>query len=170
MNTTAAAAQAGVTIRTIRIWCRRGVVAAVKTAAGRWIIDAASLARRIAIGKERRMSKKTPVLSIENMVAIGCSRWQKAGMDRVYINDFHRYIGLETETYKSGNICWAALDGEEISNAEAYRIIGAVSKVYYDAADNSLHFQGVGSRTRSISREEICDRIRDGILRDIAAL
>ncbi|MEU3447267.1 hypothetical protein AB0H29_08550 [Streptomyces thermolilacinus] len=52
MNTTAAATQARVTIATIRTWCRRGVVTAVK-AAGRWIIDAASLARRIEIGARR---------------------------------------------------------------------------------------------------------------------
>ncbi|OII60594.1 hypothetical protein BJP40_09545 [Streptomyces sp. CC53] len=52
MNTTAAATQAGVTIATIRTWCRRGAVAATK-AAGRWIINAASLARRIEIGARR---------------------------------------------------------------------------------------------------------------------
>jgi hypothetical protein len=49
MNTTAAATQAGVTVATIRTWCRRGVIAAVKQA-GRWIIDATSLTRRIEIG------------------------------------------------------------------------------------------------------------------------
>jgi hypothetical protein len=52
MNTTAAAAEATVTVATIRAWCRRGVIAAVKVA-GRWIIDAASLARRIEIGVRR---------------------------------------------------------------------------------------------------------------------
>lgn len=52
MNTTAAATEAHVTVATIRTWCRRGVLAAVKTA-GRWIIDTASLARRIAIGQWR---------------------------------------------------------------------------------------------------------------------
>jgi hypothetical protein len=57
MNTTTAAAQANVTVATIRTWCRRGVIAAVKTA-GRWIIDAASLAARIAIGA-RRMTDPT---------------------------------------------------------------------------------------------------------------
>lgn len=48
MNTTAAAAEAQVTVATIRTWCRNGVVAAVKRS-GRWAIDAASLAHRIAI-------------------------------------------------------------------------------------------------------------------------
>ena len=52
MNTTAAALEAQVTTATIRTWCRRGVVGAIKVA-GRWIIDTASLTRRIAIGATR---------------------------------------------------------------------------------------------------------------------
>lgn len=60
MTVTAAAAatQAGVTTATIRTWARRGVIAAVKTA-GRWAIDAASLARRIAIGAMRTRKQAT---------------------------------------------------------------------------------------------------------------
>lgn len=53
MNTTAAALEAHVTTATIRMWARNGVIAAVK-AAGRWVIDTASLARRIAIGNRRK--------------------------------------------------------------------------------------------------------------------
>lgn len=49
ITSTAAATTAGVTIPTIRTWCRIGAVTATKTA-GRWVIDEASLARRIAIG------------------------------------------------------------------------------------------------------------------------
>jgi hypothetical protein len=52
MNTTAAATKAHVTAATIRTWCRIGAVTAVKQA-GRWIIDTASLAHRIAIGAMR---------------------------------------------------------------------------------------------------------------------
>jgi hypothetical protein len=48
MDTTAAAAKAGVTASTIRTWCRRGAVTAVKTG-GKWTIDEASLTRRIAL-------------------------------------------------------------------------------------------------------------------------
>lgn len=57
MNTTAAALEAHVTADTIRTWARRGVIAATKTA-GRWIIDAASLARRITIGAMRRTTRR----------------------------------------------------------------------------------------------------------------
>lgn len=62
MNTTAAAAQANVTTATIRTWCRRNAIAAVKQA-GRWIIDAASLAHRIAVGV-MRARKQTAMLDL----------------------------------------------------------------------------------------------------------
>lgn len=52
MDTTTAAQQAGVTVRTVRTWCRIGAVTATKQA-GRWNITAASLARRIEIARER---------------------------------------------------------------------------------------------------------------------
>ncbi|WP_327378025.1 helix-turn-helix domain-containing protein [Streptomyces sp. NBC_01216] len=57
MNTATAATQARVTVDTIRAWCRRGVISATKTA-GRWIIDTASLARRIAIGAMRTATSR----------------------------------------------------------------------------------------------------------------
>lgn len=65
ITTTAAATQAGVTIATIRTWCRRGAVAAVKTA-GRWVIDTASLAHRLTIGAMKRPARKetAPMLDL----------------------------------------------------------------------------------------------------------
>lgn len=62
MNTTKAAAEAKVTVATIRTWCRYGAVAATKVA-GRWIIDAASLAHRIAIGARRKTTKPVAVVA-----------------------------------------------------------------------------------------------------------
>ncbi|WP_141576104.1 helix-turn-helix domain-containing protein [Actinomadura sp. WMMA1423] len=73
MDTTTAAQQAGVTVATIRTWCRRNVIAAIKRA-GRWTIDAASLIRRIEIGRKGAMeapihlsSKRVPGM----LVAVG---------------------------------------------------------------------------------------------------
>lgn len=68
MNTTAAATQAGVTVATIRTWVRRGVIAAVKQA-GRWVIDTASLAHRIAIGA-MRARKATMTQPIGTLVRV----------------------------------------------------------------------------------------------------
>ncbi|MFF8100121.1 hypothetical protein ACF07S_10150 [Streptomyces sp. NPDC016640] len=64
-TTAAAAAQANVTVATIRTWCRRGVIAATKTA-GRWVINTASLAARIAIGAMKRPARQEarPVIDL----------------------------------------------------------------------------------------------------------
>ena len=60
ITTAAAATQAGVTIATIRTWCRRGAISAIKRA-GRWVIDQISLTHRIAIGTMR--ARKTKVMT-----------------------------------------------------------------------------------------------------------
>jgi len=145
MNTTTAATQAGVTVATIRDWARRGIITATKTA-GRWIIDTASLTRRIAIGALKTKPKARPVVfSTETMTAIGGNRWQRGDKDRVYINDWQRFAGLATTSYNSGSIASAALGGRPIANSRVYRIVSAVSKVYFDAADGRLHFQHDGA-------------------------
>lgn len=63
ITTAAAAAEAHVTVDTIRTWCRKGVVAATKQA-GRWAINAASLARRIAIGAWKRPTRKAAMIDL----------------------------------------------------------------------------------------------------------
>ncbi|MEU1506415.1 hypothetical protein [Kitasatospora sp. NPDC005748] len=57
MNTATAAALAGRTRATIRIWCSKGVIAAVKQS-GRWSINAASLADRIALPSRLRPAQE----------------------------------------------------------------------------------------------------------------
>lgn len=73
MNTTTAATTAHVTAATIRSWCRNGVIAATKTA-GRWIINAASLAHRIALAtlKNRKATM--------DLTAARITTRQRAGM------------------------------------------------------------------------------------------
>jgi len=142
MNTTTAATEAHVTVATIRTWCRIGAVAAVKQA-GRWVIDTASLAARIAIGKMKRPAKPA-VLTAESIVAIGGRRWQKNGHDRVYINDWAEFAGLETSYYKSGNVSGASFQGRGIANGRVAGIVSAIDKVWFDAADGQLHARYYG--------------------------
>ncbi|QKW31474.1 helix-turn-helix domain-containing protein (plasmid) [Streptomyces seoulensis] len=149
MNTTDAATQANVTVATIRTWCRHGVVTATKRA-GRWIIDTASLAARIAIGKMKRPTKPA-VLTTETLIAIGGRRWQKNGMDRVYINNWHEFAGLEASYYKTGNVSSASFQGRSIANGRVAGIMGAIDKVWFDAADGKLHASYYdGARTYEI--------------------
>lgn len=72
---------------------------------------------------------------IEKLTAKGFSRWTKSTMDRLYINA--NDLGLYTDHYKSGNICYASFNGEEISNAHALRMLGA--KIWIDVETGLLH-------------------------------
>lgn len=70
MDSTTAASTVGVAVATIRSWCHRNVIAAVKVA-GRWIVDTASLAYRIiALGKEQRMPDIQPLTRAEYETAV----------------------------------------------------------------------------------------------------
>lgn len=177
MNTTAAALQANVTTATIRTWCRVGAVSAVKQA-GRWIIDTASLAARITIGNMKtRKAPKPVVYSIETITAIGGRRWQKNGMDRVYINDWEQFAGLEVTRYGTGNISGASIGGRSIANGRANHVLNSVSKVYFDTADNQVHVQHYGADSFEIryldgQRETVnlVQNIFDGIRAAIATL
>jgi hypothetical protein len=69
---------------------------------------------------------------IDRLKALGGSLWEKGAFRRVYFNDAAALIGLKYQTYKTGNISNATQNGEEISNAEARRILDRVGKVYFD--------------------------------------
>lgn len=65
---------------------------------------------------------------IEELEAKGFKRWQKNGMDRMYINA--STLGLICTYYKTGNISNAEFRGNWISNSECCRLKGA--KTYID--------------------------------------
>src|SRR5690606_23290277 len=64
----------------------------------------------------------------------GGRRWTKAGHNRIYLNNLAELYGLRYDTYKTGNICWATVDGERISNNSARKILFTLNnaKVWYD--------------------------------------
>jgi hypothetical protein len=78
---TAAATLAGVSLSTIRTWCRVGAVAAVKTA-GKWVIDAASLARRIAIGAQREDARIAAIEAAADLVDTSAFKDAKKARDK----------------------------------------------------------------------------------------
>lgn len=94
----------------------------------------------------------------EQMIAIGGSRWQRAGTDevRVYLNDWEELVGITADHYRTGNICYCdwthEVDGETvtevISNSKA-REFGPV-KVYWKSTDGRVYssLRAVGDRIR----------------------
>lgn len=63
ITTAEAAARAGVTAATIRHWCRMGAVRATKVA-DRWVIDLASLARRITLGRKSATNRQETAVRV----------------------------------------------------------------------------------------------------------
>ncbi|MEV6165738.1 helix-turn-helix domain-containing protein [Streptomyces sp. NPDC052052] len=177
MNTTTAATEAKVTVATIRDWARRGIIAATKVA-GRWVIDAASLAHRIEIGARRvaRKAKKV-VLTADNIKAIGGNEWIRGNYHRIYLNDWTEYAGIEVTRYGTGSISSASLGGRGIANGRAYDLLGAVSKVYFDVADGRLYVQHHGADAYEIryldgerNYVDLVARIFAGVRAAVAAL
>lgn len=72
--------------------------------------------------------------NIESSLAeIGCTVWEKYGRKRVYVNSddqIEKVFGLSVGRYKSGMISFAFLNGENISNSQARRLLTV--KPYFD--------------------------------------
>lgn len=84
--------------------------------------------------KEIKTMKKDITERIDELTGLGFNRWQKNGMDRMYINA--STLGLICTYYKSGNISSAEFAGERVSNSEGYRLKGA--KTYIDLIHKRL--------------------------------
>ena len=71
---------------------------------------------------------------IEELEAMGFKRWQKNGMDRMYINA--STLGLTCTYYNTGNISGAEFRGKDISNSLARQMKAA--KTYIDLNKNQI--------------------------------
>lgn len=65
---------------------------------------------------------------------IGGKRWAKGDHDRVYLSSdvAAELIGLEVSRYGTGNVSYAALNGEKISNTRARRILQSIDGAWMD--------------------------------------
>lgn len=120
MDTATAAQTAGVTVATIRTWCRRNVIAAVKTA-GRWVIDAASLAYRITLGVKDEPVTLLPDLTDEfigvvcDTAAHAADRYNRAALDKLLADVKARSVqaimgdGVATEQVQMDDAAWYRL-------------------------------------------------------------
>lgn len=65
-------------------------------------------------------------IDIDTLEKKGFSRWTKGDMDRLYFN-IQNSGHMEVDHYKTGNISYASVDGEEIS----HRFAGQILEVLY---------------------------------------
>ena len=95
------------------------------------IRKAAKVSMREALKKAWRIAKA---------MVLGARVWEKGGKSRLYLNEAGKaIIGLTYGCYNSGNIRWAEINGEEISNAECGRVFNALYGAYLDLADWTIH-------------------------------
>lgn len=99
-----------------------------------------SIALRMAWAEFRTETEKTEMgWKVETLIKMGASRWQKYGKDRVYLSSCGaQIINLSVERYNSGNICYAEINGEKISNADAQRYMAAFESAYIDMTSGKL--------------------------------
>ena len=96
------------------------------------------------------MNEEKNILNIEELEKRGFNRWTKGNMDRLYFDVKKSY--LDVDYYKSGNISSAYLEGERISNAEAYRLMSV--KCFIDLKNgNKLVVQYGNEESQKIVRE-----------------
>lgn len=99
--------------------------------------------------------------TIEDLMAMGAKRWQKAGYDRLYLNMAGRKLAkLEISRYNTGNISSAFFKGEVISNSSAGRILGSLDKAFIDLTTGKLVYTNYGQRDEI---EEVMDELKNNL-------
>jgi hypothetical protein len=96
----------------------------------------------------------------EQLIAAGGSRWQKTGLgrvyDRVYFNSLADRYGLKCSYYNSGNVSFATLNGEKISNSAAREVLAdlAHGKFWYDLTTGQWQSRNLhGTYVRAIVQQ-----------------
>lgn len=89
-TTAQAAHHAGVTPRTIRTWCQRGAVTAVK-AGGRWVIDTDSLRHRIAL---TRRTVEAQLAAFTDTKAAQAKALELVELNALVSLDRYRYLAV----------------------------------------------------------------------------
>jgi hypothetical protein len=93
-------------------------------------------------------SQAKSTIDIEVLEKKGFNRWTKGNMDRLYFN-IQKSGHMEVDHYKTGNISFAAIDGEEISHRFAGQILSV--KCFIDLKhENKLVIQYGGPEAREV--------------------
>ena len=97
-------------------------------------------------------------MNAQKLISIGGNEWRGGPHHRIYFNDLPKLLGLRYETYGTGNIKSATLNGKGLSNSKAAKIISSTYgvKVWWDCNAEEFKFSG-----NSDTAEQIIERIKD---------
>lgn len=93
-----------------------------------------SLCLKMAWAEAKQMKIESREDKIERL-SKKYSRWTKNGYDRIYFNATK--LGLEYDTYKTGNLRWVTIDDQVISNCRGRKILN--DKAYWDLNTDKLY-------------------------------
>jgi len=98
--------------------------------------------------------------NIDKLIQIGGKEWEKGSNHRIYFDNLEKWYGLTYDTYNTGNISNAKLDGESISNSQANKILKSLTwaKLYYDANTDKFYHNidtAIGSKIIKNLRNEM---------------
>lgn len=98
------------------------------------MVRAHELARGMQGDYVVRMSFALRQAWLEAKLAERGNRWEKYGKRRIYFNGLATLYGLEADYYNSGNVKYATLDGERVSNSYARDVLYRLgyAKLWYD--------------------------------------
>jgi len=140
-----------------------------KTAANHWGCPVMEIVWRpcfIEARKEIEMNQRMAD-RINTLKGIGGNEWMRGEYHRIYFDLGFRMeaIGLSINTYKTGNISSASLDGERISNNKAKKTINALGsnygKFWYDVSTGEFGWKEIDP--------DLAEQIIDAINEKIAA-
>ena len=92
------------------------------------------------------------------MTTLKLNTWihPRTGETRRYSRNWEEVIGLETERYGSGNIRWASLNGETISNSRARQI---EMKIWLDSS-NDVHVDNFNGGRGTIEKADVIEAVK----------
>lgn len=96
---------------------------------------------------------------------MGGRLWEKGDKRQVYFNDTGEWGGFRCGYYKTGNIMWAELDGEVISNSlgrEYESFFRNSLKVWYDLSSHKWGFK-LYDHSRRVDAEALAECIVDAL-------
>lgn len=106
-------------------------------------------------------------ITVEELVAVGGSHWQKNSMDRIYFNNLPRWYGLEVDRSGSGAVRSARFRGESISNSRGDELAYAVNrgKLWFDVVTGQFMSQDLSDEMASEMIAAVHDAVEANRLR-----
>lgn len=100
-------------------------------------------------------------MNIEKIKELG-NEWVKGNHHRIYINEPYKFYGLELDKYKGGGIKHATLDGEKISNNQAYKLVQKLDgKFWFDVNHQKFDYKDIPEEMAAKVIEKIKQIIAD---------